>query len=134
MREIKFRGKRVKQHEYQHVYLTDDPVWAYGNLVVDTDCYNILNDHGGFRTMDEVIPETVGQYTGLKDKNGNEIYEGDILRLFKDDEGPHNWWVEWRQNIAEFTIRQEYAVTGMQYAKLAEVIGNIFENPELIGI
>ena len=66
MREIKFRGKQ-----------SFDNKWIYGSLLKDKEKYYITNDYGD--TFYAVIPQTIGQYTGLKDKNGKEIYEGDVL-------------------------------------------------------
>lgn len=65
-REIKFRGKRI-----------DNDKWMVGDLNHLVDGMYISNDHGS--NMARVYPDTVGQYTGLKDKNGKEIYEDDIL-------------------------------------------------------
>jgi len=71
MKEIKFRGKRV-----------DNGEWAKGYFVGDYDGNHyitqpLVNSHRLIR----VIPETVGQFTGLKDAYGTEIYEGDIVKL-----------------------------------------------------
>lgn len=65
-RDIKFRGIR-----------RDNGEWIYGDLNHLVDGVYISNDHGC--NMAQVYPDTVGQYTGLKDKNGKEIYEDDIL-------------------------------------------------------
>lgn len=78
-----------------------------------------------------VIPSTVGQYTGLKDKNGKRIFEGDIVRIFKT-----LFAVEWHG--AEFVFGH---IAGQpwsypyfaSHAESCEIIGNIHDNPELMG-
>lgn len=143
MRTIRFRGKRIK-----------DEKWIYENLANYSFNFHSLNinktvifkniasfetDNFGFVVDDcEVTNETVGQFTGLLDRNGKEIYEGDIIQLdYITTTGKHRiglsfevkWcakegcWVGW-DGFVENTIQQT--------CKMFVVKGNIYDNPELI--
>ena len=137
MREILFRGKR-----------TDNGEWVYGNLVRGCDeKYVYIVEFGNkemCRNYVNVNPDTVGQYTGLKDKNGTKIFEGDIVLvpyidpIFKctwNDTSPCEratvkhcngmFYVEYIESGDKFTLS---AMDG--YMK---IIGNIYDNPELLG-
>lgn len=121
MREILFRGKRL-----------DNCAWETGSLViVRMDChdaqYYIADKMTGYHTP--VDPATVGQYTGLKDKNGKRIFEGDILCF---DETVFVCY--WDGGNIEFGLRNNEESIGMAYVAVydAEIIGNIHDNPELL--
>ena len=131
MREILFRGKR-----------TDNGEWVEGCLVHRSmfygepcDNYFILCDgefHCDYYNASEVIPETIGQYTGLTDKNGNKIFEGDIVRV--DD--TENAVVEYDETSAFYMVVFDRAESDFgslieQYPNV-EIIGNIHDNPELL--
>ena len=116
MREIKFRGKRL-----------DNGEWLYGSLVILNGRYFIFDD----ANRHEVDPTTVGEFTGLKDKNGKEMYEGDILT----DEFESIGVVEWRDgafvvNFADIDFFQIADCFDDFYQMWS--IGNIHDNPELL--
>lgn len=121
MREIKFRGKRL-----------DNGVWVEGSLLQDD--YGVCMivefvDH--HEQWHEVDPDTIGQYTGLKDKNGEEICEGDVLT----DKFGSIGVVEWRNcgfvvnfgDVDIFLISDCFDDSYQMWA-----IGNMHDNPELL--
>ena len=144
MREILFRGKRTDCGEWVEGYAA----MSGGTFII---CDNGLT-YGGFIVY-EVIPETVGQFTGLTDKNGVRIFEGDILRGFEypfcsNINGEFNYFAEivWFDDSSAFGIytfkNPKSNVRGisegntdyLEYfnADKWEVIGNIHDNPELL--
>lgn len=127
MREILFRGKRVDNGEWVcGYYVYDDS----GQLTEKPRADIIrLHEHPcGFSMIPyEVIPETVGQYTGLTDKNGNKIFEGDIVKTNGAVYG-----CRWAEYNYEFEFANENENYGIAYAQDVEIIGNIHDNPELL--
>lgn len=129
MREILFRGKRV-----------DNGEWVHGGIVHQTDHYGEPVDRyyiiDGTETQDydigyeyEVVPETVGQFTGLRDKNGKRIFEGDILS-FETMRGTISFTVYYDE---ECGVWQPFGDSYCGFdPKDVEVIGNIHDNPELL--
>ena len=131
MREILFRGKR-----------TDNGKWIYGNY-----CYAELIDKSGYEDLiieqpadgetRRVIPKTVGQYTGLKDKNGKRIFEGDIVYC-KSRLDNANMVVIFECGQFRMVLSENYRSyqTNSGFYDIncfdKEVIGNIYDNPELL--
>ena len=144
MREIKFRGKA-----------TAGDKWTFGHLMFWAGNYQIWETEKNGETHNyQVIPETVGQFTGLHDKNGNEIYEGDAVRIVFNQNAnsysgsnvnltEHICIVEYNAAMAGFCLRNttdktpnkhNFKVISFNHYRLRdvkEIIGNIHENPQL---
>lgn len=121
-REIKFRGKTV------------DGVWLHGDLcqrVMDTSItYKIFDNDKEIAFMTfPVLPNTIGQFTGLHDKNGKEIYEGDIVSFTADKESK-NWVRPIKWLGAGFTFGDIFPLN--YPSGCYEIVGNIHDNPELL--
>lgn len=159
MREIKFRAQRIQTRE-----------WVYGNLIIDARGrahivpFKYFDEDGHHLSYEDdtdmsvfIDQETVGEFTGLHDKNGREIYEGDRVRVSHG--GRHYWLFEikalggqfgnnlygvcYEHNLSTNEDDSTYTyekVTGNFYrsecvgGKDSEVIGNIHENPELLNV
>lgn len=127
-REVKFRGKRI-----------DTGQWIYGDLVQwkRLGLCAILPQEGDelHSPRDfQVVPETVGQFTGLQDKNGVDIYEGDILKI-------HHEYYDIRFAETAFCLFGRFGMWGSVARMIAvckdieaeiHVVGNIHDNPELL--
>ena len=136
-REIKFRGKRVDKEEFAFGDLLTGMGYKKGKLFIlphlsyyPSDCKSV----DGY----EVIPETIGQYTGLKDKNGKKIYEGDIIRSFDSNDDAILHYIVWEEAgfVALYKGRYFRSKCFLNQDWLdefdKEVIGNIHDNPELL--
>ena len=130
MRESLFRGKRV-----------DNGDWTYGYLFVCWDgCYILWGMSGDNPIKEEVVPETVGEYTGLTDKNGKKIFEGDIIAPAVLSNVPP---CEVMFDVAEgqFVVKDAcgdfhgiLASFGRIFDNRYTVVGNKWDNPELLEV
>ena len=126
MRVIKFRGQKLSNGD-----------WVYGSLVSSKDIEPAIyfqSGNGSVKTMDYVYvnQEIIGQFTSLYDKNGKEIYEGDILKVQGTDDKIEVCFVRsvfaflWNGNL------DDEAPINAPTQEWAEVIGNIHDNSKLL--
>lgn len=147
MREIKFRGKRTDNGELVVgcLIIISHKAWIKDIDDKTTNPRRLAKDFADFRCV-EVEKETVGQYTGLKDKNGVEIYEGDIVDNRYTVIYPSSEYQFRHIGIVKFVVKQGCLVihntdgnTKRLTAKTVrinkiKVLGNIYDNPELLGV
>ena len=127
MREILFRGRDIAHN------------WHYGVPLIFTEDYVCITAPHTYNKA--VQPETVGQYTGLTDKNGKKIFEGDICRFREWNNGDMCWIGKVHYEHQQFLISGDankefqtpfFLVMSRFIPKNIEVIGNIHDNPELL--
>ena len=145
MREI--RAKTTKKENREHAF---NNVWVEGDLVVSRDKYyihpranafQVTNELSKLIVLHEIIPETIGQYTGLTDKNGKKIFEGDIVKFrietltkMWDTIGVVKYYnasygIAYKNN--QHFLAFNNASTNVRWY---EIIGNIYDNKELLEI
>lgn len=131
MREILFKAKRIGDDEWVEGYYQKKHNFL-GNeehLIFHVDSHTVWE-------YTEIVPETLCQFTGLCDKNGKRIWESDVVCLVYDGE-EHIYQIVWDNSELDFkaTNGEENYGSNFEYllcCEEIEVIGNIFDNPELL--
>ena len=174
MREILFRGipkDDTTRHFFADIWKDDcDGSFVYGSLIISKDRYYIcvsalcqINSciNNGMTSMIEVIPETIGEFTGLTDKNGKKIFEGDIFKFpdeifesyytscgteynswevenygvvgFSEDLGRFDFVdYKFNENAVDADLHENHDIEFYNFVSDLEVIGNTHDNPELL--
>ena len=141
MREYKFRGKVIMPiGELDKLGIKHDNGWVYGNLIITGNEAWIVgsiiewdDEYIAHEWWCQVDRNTIGQYTGLKDKHGQEIYEGDLVAVADYASWEGLYKVIWDEENSMYMIEDAFG----DREKLCEfeeylVKGNIYENPELL--
>lgn len=128
MREIKFRIWDEEEHKMERALAVD---WFFKTAITSANPATNSHPRGvSFRDKDEILM----QYTGLQDRNGREIYEGDIIEFVSRlDDSKRIGAVRYWAGDAAFLIECEREIFFLFHDALSrEVIGNIYENPEIL--
>ena len=139
MREILFRGKRIDNGEWVEGFYNHIP---YGRFGKDEHMIQTVLENGKIGMLHDIYPCTVGQYTGLKDKNGKRIFDGDIVAQNwydydepRDDSFGKVVFCEYDCSFSVMDVNKDgFMPLGRcgSYHWEVEVIGNIHDNPELL--
>lgn len=139
MREVLFRGKQIDNGDWiEGYYLKAD--WNGKEISAIIPQNTVLYSGNTIDSIIEIDPKTLCQYTGLKDKNGNRIWENDIVRCNRREKEA-KYMVVWDKTYADFRIEKLNGLGIMPicieegnvpiFGRHYECIGNIFDNPEI---
>ena len=149
MREILFKAKRIDNGEWVEGSLLQTTAVSLKSFIVESSCYTF--DKWDWNECVQVDTNTICQYTGLIDKNGNKIWENDVLtdddmysvvrwdneeaRFVIDDYGTKGCLMEYGfdECMGEYGVVDTYGFNDFYSMKSFKIIGNVFDNPELIG-
>ena len=135
MREILFRGKRVDNGKWVYGFYIENETLSGSlipTIILIDEKRAVRFDSEGYNVEVFVTPETVGQYTGLKDKIGKKIFEGDIVRL---QNLKLLYEIYWDKKEARYKARNGGCVSPLcndYNVFVEEAVGNVFDNPELL--
>jgi len=125
MREIEFRGKGLYKDRWYYGYYVEHKM-SMQNYIIDLDEEVMNKEH-------LVDKNTIGQYTGLKDKNGTKIFDGDLLYYRNSNHDEEDGAMEVVFEDGAFMIAGDILVPLHEtYSWELEVVGNIYDNPELV--
>lgn len=134
MREILFRAKRLDNGEWIEGCYLKSPCEYTGFLkdFISVATYDEENECGS-ELIYKVDPETVCQYTGMTDKNGSKVWENDIIQMFYRDGETNVGTIRYTDECVRFQYYEGNIIGyGIDMTCDMEVIGNVFDNPELL--
>ena len=142
MREYRFRGKDKNTGKWVYGFYLEQDTYSMGSKNTKKDLLikdaGVIVQNSKYDSGTVIDKETLGQYTGLHDKNGKEIYEGDIVKFrFKEDREEFSdliGYIEYQSTFAAFRIMSNQGSFKIDITeiKFIEKIGNIYDNPELL--
>lgn len=119
MREIEFRGKKIN-------FMSSE--WVFGYYDGSDSCDQIIDSTGEFH---KVLPATLGQYTGLKDKKGNKVFEGDVVEFKSEFDYKHRGVVKWQCSGGYMIWNELEQGAWIWDGTISKVIGNVFDDSKL---
>ena len=148
MKEILFRGQ-TRRYGEKRLNVAGDKMpsnWVYGGICKGDGDHSIIygsNAYPDLRICDKyaVYSDTIGQYTGIIDKNGKKLFEGDIIKFISEDDVEVIAVVTYDENAMQFVFETKFSIYTLSdissifdngKEERFEIIGNIFDNPELI--